>query len=169
MINAAMSQNVMEGERLQYVSEEQAEARVNLAIQPHDTEWKERIKHFEDLLASSHMTIQDIISATFTYYESQLLIPGDRPSIKEVHTSNSARYHTLLQGRFSDIQPSLALKMTMLYFGLPIEPMTMPLDNLLKGFDRREPEGPRYDVDPPLHFLTAHNGRNWGKDYLRGM
>ncbi|KAJ0329785.1 hypothetical protein COL5a_003610 [Colletotrichum fioriniae] len=57
----------------------------------------------------------------------------------------------------------------MLYFGLPVEPILTELTRFSK---------PDFDVDdwdelctaevrPPLHFLTAHDQRNFGYDYMR--
>jgi hypothetical protein len=55
----------------------------------------------------------------------------------------------------------------MMYFGLPIAPMEDIHKELSLAVGMEE-EVPLYNIKPPMHFLTAHDRRNWGKDSLKG-
>lgn len=150
-----------------YVKFHVAEARRDPWIKPTDAKWRSVYDKFVQLLKSKDKTIRDILVENFTQHEACLFIPSDRPEIKELQDRHTARYNVLRQGRFKDIVPSLSIKLTMLYFGVPVEPMQSPLDELAMAIDKREPDGPQIAVAPPLHFLTAHKHRNWGDDARR--
>lgn len=153
----------------EYISEATASLRINPAIDPNSTPWKTQHRLFHLLLHSLDHNIQQILLANFTQHEARMFVPSDRHDLHALQQRNTDRYNALLQGRFKDVEQSLATKITMMYFGLPVEPMAMPLDDLVREIETREPEGQRWEVDPPLHFLTAHEHRNWGKDSLKGM
>ncbi|CAM1508589.1 Fc.00g054370.m01.CDS01 [Cosmosporella sp. VM-42] len=150
-----------------YMSDETAAARINPAIRPDEDDWKSMNKEFRELLATDK-TIQQILSMYFTQHEAKMFVPEDRHDIKALQQRNTDRYYALLNGRFKDVPRNLATKFTMMYFGLPVEPMISPFDELLAKIETREPEAQRYRVDPPLHYLTAHNRRNWGEDSMKG-
>lgn len=153
----------------QYVSQQVASMRFNPAIGPNDTAWKKQYQRFRGLLALPKKTIQQILMENFTQHEARMFVQADRDDLKAIERRNTDRYYRLLEGRFSTVKKNLATKMTMMYFGLPVEPMISPLDALHMEIEPREPEGQLYDVVPPLHFLTAHEHRNWGKDALKGL
>lgn len=150
-----------------YVQFHVAEARRDPWIKPTDAKWKSVHDRFVRLLNSKKKTIREILMKNFTYHEAALFLPSDRPEIKELQDRHTARYNELRQGRFKDIVPSVSTKLTMLYFGVSVEPMQSPLDELAMAIDEREPDGPQIAVAPPLHFLTAHKHRNWGDDAKR--
>ncbi|KAH8655965.1 hypothetical protein BGZ61DRAFT_541145 [Ilyonectria robusta] len=150
-----------------YVQFHVAEARRDPWIKPTDAKWRSVHDKFVRLLNSKNKTIRDILMKNFTYHEAALFMPSDRPEIKELQDRHTARYNLLRQGRFKDIVPSLSVKLTMLYFGVSVEPMQSPLDEAAMAIDEREPDGPQIAVAPPLHFLTAHKHRNWGDDAKR--
>jgi hypothetical protein len=151
-----------------YVSPDEAAKRINPSIDPKSPAWKTQHRRFNKLLHSLDHTLQQILLKNFTWHEARMFVPADRHDLNALQQRNTQRYNALLAGRFKDVGKSLATKMTMLYFGLPVEPMVMPLDELVREIETREPEGQRWTVDPPLHFLTAHSHRNWGKDALMG-
>ncbi|KAK7424012.1 hypothetical protein QQZ08_008836 [Neonectria magnoliae] len=153
-----------------FVTPEEAAARRNLLIKPTDADWQLAHERFASLLGpSSEITIKQLLKLTFTRHEARMFLPSDRPDIRSIQESNTERFHKLRSGRFSTVDDSLATKLTMMYFGLPVEPMVSPLDELAKEMKQKPSEGPLYNVAPPLHFLTAHNHRNWGNDGLRGQ
>ncbi|KAH7140125.1 hypothetical protein B0J13DRAFT_637460 [Dactylonectria estremocensis] len=152
---------------LEYVMPEIAAKRMNPAIKPTDPRWREVHDKFALLLEDKNKTIQQILAENFTRHETRLFVPSDRPEIKELHNWHAARYKVLREGRFKAVEPTLSVKLTMLYFGVPVEPMDSPLDEMAAFLDSREPVGPVFEVAPPLHFLTAHKHRNWGDDALR--
>ena len=151
----------------EYQSEEHAATRINPAIDPENEDWKRMYEEFSQLL-TTHKTLQQILSMHFTRHEARMFSPGDRHDVKAMQQRNTDRYYALLEGTLKTLPRDLATKFTMMYFGLPIEPLISPLDELLAEMEPREPEGQRYDIDPPLHFLTAHTVRNWGRDSMKG-
>ncbi|KAK2678990.1 hypothetical protein RAB80_004171 [Fusarium oxysporum f. sp. vasinfectum] len=150
---------------LDYVPSDIAATRLDLLIGPNDSQWVKKHKFFSKRLKSD-TPIKDIIREDFTYYESRMLMPSDRADVKELQTANTKRYEALLNDRFKGVEDSLETKLTMMYFGLPIAPMEDILKELSLAVGMEE-EVPLYNIKPPMHFLTAHDRRNWGKDSLK--
>ncbi|KAF7553927.1 hypothetical protein G7Z17_g3293 [Cylindrodendrum hubeiense] len=151
----------------EYVPKFVAEERIDYEVNPTDKKWRAAHDMFVQLLNSKEKTIQQILKENFTYYEAQRLFPSNLPYMKNFQEEEAKQYHKLFQGPFKDVEPNLSTKLTMLYFGLSIEAMDCPLEELAASLEKREPEGPHFEVAPPLHFLTAHKHRNWGDDSLR--
>jgi hypothetical protein len=141
--------------------------RIDLLIDPKSESWAQRYEGFTRALETD-ISIDAILRANFTRHEALMLMPSDRLDIKELHAANTERYKALLAGRFKDVEDSLATKLTMTYFGLPVAPMENPLLELATSLGLEQEEVPLYKARPPLHFLTAHDRRNWGKDSLKG-
>ncbi|KAI8658224.1 hypothetical protein NCS55_01097800 [Fusarium keratoplasticum] len=156
------------GEPTPYVSPESAAKRVNPTITPQDRDWRRMLYTFTEL-HKSDKTLQKILSEHFTYHEARMLLASDRADIKSLQDVNTERYNALLEGRFRGVERDLVSKLTMMYFGLPVEPLTPLLEELVNEFGLNQPNVPMYNVKPPLHFLSAHQARNWGKDNLRGQ
>ncbi|KAH7489804.1 hypothetical protein FOMA001_g3651 [Fusarium oxysporum f. sp. matthiolae] len=150
---------------LNYVPSDIAATRLDLLIGPNDSQWVKKHKFFSKRLKSD-TPIKDIVREDFTYYESRMLMPSDRADVKELQTANTKRYEALLNDRFKGVEDSLETKLTMMYFGLPIAPMEDILKELSLAVGMEE-EVPLYNIKPPMHFLTAHDRRNWGKDSLK--
>ncbi|KAM5350626.1 hypothetical protein ACJ41O_007131 [Fusarium nematophilum] len=155
-------------DQVDYVNPEDAAKRLNPTISPQDQKWKSIHHKFTQLVNNSSTSIRNILSENFTRHEARMLDPSDRPDIKKLQNDNTERYNALLAGRFKGVDRGMASKLTMMYFGLPVEPIISPLDELAMMLGHDNPEPARYNVEPPLRFLSAHNARNWGKDSLRG-
>ena len=141
--------------------------RMDLLIGPKDKKWKLRHGYFTHLLEKD-IPIKTIIRENFTHHQYRLLAPAERADVREIQVNNTTRYKALLARRFKGVEDSLATKLTMMWFGLPAAPMDNPLEDIAKMLGHNEEEVPRYNVKPPLHFLAAHDHRNWGKDSLKG-
>lgn len=150
------------------VSESEAQKRIDIAVLPSDKKWIETHQAFQELLSNTDMTIGQILSANFTQHEAHLFVLSRSKILKAIQEDNTRRFRTLLQDRFQEITSDTPTKLTMLYFGLPIEPVDFSLADMTFNTEIREPEPPRYAVDPPLHFLTAFKERNWGDEALIG-
>ncbi|KAH7172842.1 hypothetical protein DER46DRAFT_657512 [Fusarium sp. MPI-SDFR-AT-0072] len=150
---------------LDYVSSDIVATRLDLLIGPSDSQWVKKHKFFSKRLKSD-TPIKDIVRENFTYHESRMLMPSDRADMKELQAANTKRYEALLNDRFKGVEDSLETKLTMMYFGLPIAPMEDILKELCMAVGLEE-EVPLYNIKPPMHFLTAHDRRNWGKDSLK--
>ncbi|KAG8666534.1 hypothetical protein FPOAC1_011343 [Fusarium poae] len=140
--------------------------RINLMIDPKSKRWAKVHRYFTNAL-TTETSIEDIIRKSFTHHQYRMLAPAERADVKEMQVANTKRYNALLDGRFKGVQDSLATRLTIMYFGLPAAPVDNPLEEIAKMMGLDEKEVPRYNVRPPLHFLTAHDRRNWGKDSLK--
>lgn len=151
------------------ITEEEAQERIDLLVTPEDEKWNDVLQEFQRLLADPDMTIGRILSDKFTTHEARLFIPSELAVLKAIQEENTRDFHQLLESRrFQGVTPDIPTKLTMLYFGLHVEPMDFQLAKMTCKMESRKPEPPRYAIDPPLHFLTAHKERNWGKEMLRG-
>ncbi|OLN96919.1 Reticulocyte-binding protein-like protein [Colletotrichum chlorophyti] len=145
--------------------------RYNPLIKSTDTAWIEVHTRFRTLLEQSTMCIQTVLDEYFTQHEAKLFLPATEPrSLRDCQEDNTRRYRTLTSSRFAGCHPPLATKFTMLYFGLPVEPVLSQLVEYAKPDFDVDDWDELYDVEvrPPLHFLTAHNQRNFGHDNRRG-
>ncbi|KAK1725494.1 uncharacterized protein BDZ83DRAFT_576484 [Colletotrichum acutatum] len=145
--------------------------RYNPLIRPTDEDWDTIHGHFKGLLSLPTTRMGQVLEDYFTSHERKLFMPATEPrSLRDCQEDSARRYQSLISNRFKKCHPSLAMKFTMLYFGLPVEPVLSELTRFMK---------PDFDVDdwdelctaevrPPLHFLTAHDQRNFGYDYMRG-
>ncbi|KAF4812213.1 Protein piccolo [Colletotrichum tropicale] len=145
--------------------------RYNPLIKPTDAAWKEVEYTFRRMLDRPTLTIKQVLDDHFTPHERKLFLPAVEPrSLRECQEDSTRRYRALLAGRFKGHFPSLATKFAMLYFGLPVEPALSQFAQLSKpSFEIDDwQQLHEAEVSPPLHFLTAHDRRNFGYDHLRG-
>ena len=147
--------------------------RIDPLVSPTSRKWIDQHSIFTFLLSpSSEVTLDTMLEDYFTPHERLLILPATSPSyVVEEQADRTKRYRRLLAGRFQGVEDSPVTRLTMTYFGLPAEPrlsrMFSALDaevEMLDGADVRT-----YEVRPPLHFLTAHDHRNYGRDELRGV
>ncbi|PKK53000.1 hypothetical protein CI102_2741 [Trichoderma harzianum] len=155
-------------EQTSSITEEEAQERIDLLVTPEDEKWNDVLQEFQRLFADPDMTIGRILSDKFTTHEARLFIPSELAVLKAIQEENTRDFYDLLGSRFQGVTPDIPTKLTMLYFGLHVEPMDFQLAKMTFKMESRKPEPPRYAIDPPLHFLTAHKERNYGKDMLRG-
>jgi hypothetical protein len=153
---------------LSVVTDEEAQRRVDIAVSPNDKKWIDVHQAFHHLLTVGKMTIGQILSAFFTPHETRLFMLSESAILKAIQQDNTCRFHRILQSRFQGVASDIPTKLTMLYFGLPVEPEVLSLTESKSDIEVQKPELPRRDVDPPLHFLTAHEERNWGEETLLG-
>ncbi|PTB73928.1 hypothetical protein M440DRAFT_1381975 [Trichoderma longibrachiatum ATCC 18648] len=154
---------------LSAVTEEEAQKRVDVAVSPMDKKWIDVRQAFQNLLTDGDTTIGQILSAFFAPHEIRLFALSQSAILKAIQEDNAYRFHRLLQGRFQGVMPDLPTKLTMLYFGLPVEPENLALVETTSDINVQKPVPQRGAVDPPLHFLTAHKERNWGDETLFGQ
>lgn len=150
-----------------HISEKTASERANPLISAEDQEWKEVLHYFKEVFESEE-SIGDIITQHFTKHESQLLVHSDHPHLKQLQDEDTLRYEKLIAGRFKDSEQAMASKMAMLYFGLPVEPIFSAMSLVASKMNHAGSDAPVYEAAKPLHFLTAHSQRNWGRIELAG-
>ncbi|EGY15581.1 uncharacterized protein VDAG_06745 [Verticillium dahliae VdLs.17] len=147
------------------------ENRYNALILPSDAQYTQIEDEFRLHLADPRVAVGDVLNKYFTPHEAKLFLPNpESTSLVQIQDENTQRYRDILRTRFRGHPLSLASKFAMLYFGLPIEPAISHL------FDAQRPRFDLLDDNateggtarPPLHFLTAHDQRNYGYDHRRG-
>ncbi|KAI9730285.1 MAG: hypothetical protein M1818_008188 [Claussenomyces sp. TS43310] len=151
--------------------------------------WKKSWNLFSDALANlrnakeDNMTLGDIISNHFFEEQSLLLIPAIEDDHRfGIQQENAERYTAALNSpRFTGVPNNLVTKLTMLHFGLPIEPLTMNnVMNAGKDANMADEMDPVLDVDAgrqrvqkimyaekPLEFLDTYHERHFGFPGLR--
>lgn len=150
------------------VAESEAQERIDLGVLPSDEKWNATYRMFEDLFADEDTPIGEILASKFTQHEIRLFMLSTSKTLKAIQDDNTTRFHALLQTRLQDAAPEIITKLTMLYFGLPIEPIDCSLTDMTYKMEIREPDSPQSVGDRPLQFLTAHKQRSWGDDSLIG-
>ncbi|RYP52347.1 hypothetical protein DL768_002458 [Monosporascus sp. mg162] len=137
--------------------------RVNPLIKPTDEAFIERERYFEWLLRSVYLTIEDILEANFNEHEIELFTPASGPpGIVKSQKEHSIRYQRFLDTVFKDKVPSLATKMAILWFGLPVAPMKIGLTQDVTAFDLDFLEDQVTETPDPLKFLENFTVRTFG-------
>ncbi|KAK6068277.1 hypothetical protein SCUP234_11222 [Seiridium cupressi] len=119
-------------------------------------------QYFDRQLRNAHQTVNEILEDHFTPYEIELFIPTKKAPTVNDQRRNTEQYQDLLATTFKDKLPTLAFKMAMLYFGLPVAPMKMaPYQGVsesdLAAFD---------DVDRPFALDPLAFLDEYGEDDL---
>ncbi|KAK7732495.1 hypothetical protein SLS53_008500 [Cytospora paraplurivora] len=158
-------------------------ARWRPEIKPTDSDFINKKHDFEkDVSAASGLSIDDVLRKHFSRYEIRKL-NNYADKKRETHLyaiqrEETVTYKNLLKTeawRAEGERPSLSTKLTMAYFGLPVEPMTMSdlfpglkpgfLDDVDDQDAASEPDGIFVPEDKrPLRFLNHYDKRGWGKD-----
>ncbi|KAK8017039.1 hypothetical protein PG993_015228 [Apiospora rasikravindrae] len=118
------------------------ENRARLDITPADPKWKEMLAYFNTLLRKFLPTI-------------------DEPHAKW-QQEDTELFRRTLETRFKGVMPTLAMKMTMLYFGCPVAPMKFGRNQYVTSGDLDEPEEEVHIERDPLDFLGCYKERSYG-------
>lgn len=149
--------------------------------------WDQAWDRFRQVLEDFHadrtgkQTMNDVINTHFFEEQKLLLIPSIDDDIRfEIQEQNAQRYTDALSSdRFRGVPDNLVTKFTMLYFGLPIAPLTMT--NILNSggdanaADKADPVGGENAgniqniiyAEKPLEFLDTYHERFFGYPGLR--
>ncbi|XDG08194.1 hypothetical protein ABKA04_007809 [Annulohypoxylon sp. FPYF3050] len=138
--------------------------RVDPTINENSPNFQRQLQYFSHLLTSTGLTLQEILERTFEPHEVRLLEPKILPSLMvDSQKENIIRYNRVLRARFPSQDQTLELKLTLLWFGLPVAPILpgahdvdveMDIDF---GYDNME-----IKLDP-LEFLDDYVERTYGK------
>ncbi|KAJ3491893.1 hypothetical protein NLG97_g5505 [Lecanicillium saksenae] len=102
--------------------------RLNPTIDPSDVEWEKVHAMFDFLVRRSDRTLGDILLDHFSTHEIRQFFTQGRPDIKALQQRNTERYHSLLAERFSSVTSDVPTKLSMMFFGLPVEPVREVLE-----------------------------------------
>lgn len=165
--------------------EEEAEfedSSFNMNIRPQDEDWINTREFFVKELKAPTKTPMEIFEKDFTKVQILYLMPraSDAGMILKVQQEQTKKYKEALgpTGRFRGIPDNLATKLTMLHFGLPIEPATLyNITISSEDGDRTCPPDDPLEPPPvqrimyaekPLQFLDKYSeGRSHGYPMLR--
>ncbi|RYP05088.1 hypothetical protein DL764_004049 [Monosporascus ibericus] len=137
--------------------------RVNPLIKQTDDAFIERERYFERLLQSVYLTIENILEANFNEHEIALFTPASGPpDIVKSQKEHSIRYQRLLDTLFKGKVPSLATKMAILWFGLPVAPMKIGPTQDVTPCDLDFLEDQVTETPDPLKFLENFTVRTFG-------
>ena len=143
--------------------------RVNPLIKPTSQEFVEREKHFLRLLRHDDLTLKQILESSFSEHEVSLMTPASGPpEVVRWQKENALRYNHLLQTTFKGKTPSLQLKITMAYYGLPVAPLKIGNIQTVTERDVNFLEDITAIKPDPLQFLEYFGERCWGKPDRRG-
>jgi hypothetical protein len=154
----------------------------NLYIRPQDEVWMEKRTFFVEELKDPTKTLMDVFEKNFSKIQISYLMPvaSDAGMILQIQEENAKEYKEALgrTGRFRGTPDNLATKLTMLHFGLPIEPVT--LKNATRACEEGDETCPPDDLlepplvqlimyaEKPLEFLDKYSeGRSHGYPMLR--
>lgn len=142
--------------------------RADPSILPTDKEFMNVERYFQTLLRSTHLTINQILEATFEQHEISLLVPASGPpDVVRWQKENTVRYQGFLRTVFKGKQPTLQLKMAMLYFGLPVAPLKMGRNQSVAPIDLDFLEDEVVLDRPALDFLDEYPKRCYGDSTRR--
>jgi hypothetical protein len=183
-VDALAAQRAKEKEMAEFKA---ATPNFNLNINQHDKAWMDKREEFINLLNDENKTPMDIFAEQFPEADILYLLPlEDDGIILTIQKEHTQEYKDALSatGRFRGVPDNLATKLTMLHFGLPIEPVTFEnvkncgkVDKDGKYIDKSDepdpPEpAPRIQrviwAEKPLEFLDKYDdGRSYGYPKLR--
>ncbi len=158
---------------------EEAPSRWDPAIDPNSDKFKSILLSFSEQLSDPKSTIDGVLRSNLSPYERELLFPVSRhenSALAGVQARNRKLYSALLRSdRFADWASSadLSFKLTLVYFGLPVAPMTVHSSQTMPEL----PEDSDLDMDEDdwddeaelgrLRFLNSYTRRMYEFDGLR--
>ncbi|KAF3065815.1 hypothetical protein GL218_09393 [Daldinia childiae] len=144
------------------------ELRANPLIDRNHQDFMRIERYFFTLLRNTNLTLEEIIENTFEPHEISILEPASHPpELVKLQKANSIRYQQILDTRFQGNTPTLQLKLTFLYFGLPIAPMKLGLSQTMVITDLDFLEDKIQIATNPLEFLNEYGERAYGDPHKR--
>ena len=162
------------------------ELKFDFTVHQQHPDWIRVRERFKILLIDKKKTPMEIFKENFKEAQILFLMPPPTDGvILDIQNEHTKEYKALLSSdRFRGVADNLATKLTMLHFGLPIEPLTLENVNNCSNVDDKgnaadkpdppdTPEGPpRVQrimwAEKPLEFLDKYDdGRSYGYPKLR--
>jgi hypothetical protein len=149
---------------------------LQLDIKPDDLEWKRYHSLFQKELTERN--VREVLDRHFEEGQKLVVLPPPMKGfILDIQNENTIEYKKLLKGQLKGAKSNLITKLTMLHFGLPVEPLS--LSNILSaGKDEDDPDDAPEDLpgiqrimfaEKPLEFLDSYHERSYGFPILRSM
>ncbi|KAJ2905895.1 hypothetical protein MKZ38_003903 [Zalerion maritima] len=147
--------------------------RWDFTLAPNSAKWNEILTSFKEAL--QERSLQEVLNHVFTDYEKYLMLPtSDARSevLKNIRKNSSERYGQLLEGKFRGVRSCLGVKLTLLYLGHPVAPLSTA-NMVASDMEYRDAHGPYPGDIPdnrdmsefrrPLQFLSGHAKRLHGR------
>lgn len=152
-------------------------------ITPSDQIWVDKFAEFQKLLANNEQddnkrSFEDLMKETFLEDQiRRLTASGEHSWLSMLQTRDQLLYFDNLDnGAFKGVKNNAVTKFCMVYFGLPVEPLTMAniLNAGMDADDAREKIDPDYSIlakiygaEADLEFLDSYHERAYGYPVLR--
>jgi hypothetical protein len=153
-------------------------------ILPDDPAWEGVEEYFKWILKEERTTNQrprtlKVIEEELERSQALIAIPAMNSGYRaKIQDENTEKYRKALRTTFRGKPDNLATKLTMLCFGLPIEPLTLANVNFAGGpkdvpakDGEDEPKGEIVEriewSEKPLQFLDSYNERSYGYPMIR--
>jgi hypothetical protein len=147
---------------------------LQLDITPDDPRWRKYHSLFQKELPKE--SVAEILNKHFEEGQKLAIVPPmTQGFILDIQNEHAEEYKKLLKGQLKGAKTNLTTKLTMLHFGLPVEPLS--LNNILNaGRDEIDPDDAPEDLpkvqrimyaEKPLEFLDLYHERSYGFPILR--
>ncbi len=147
---------------------------LQLDITPNDSEWKNWNQLFHHEILEG--TVEGVLEQFFEEGQRLAIIPPPTQGIiLDIQKEHTKEYKELLEGQLKGQKTNIITKLTMLHFGLPVEPLS--LQNIINaGKDESDKEDAPEDLprvqrimfaEKPLQFLDSYHERSYGFPILR--
>ncbi|KAK8064443.1 hypothetical protein PG994_007081 [Apiospora phragmitis] len=122
----------------------------------------EMLAYFSTLMSTPGMTLDQILRDHFTPHELRKFMPTIDEPFAKWQREDTELFKRTLETRFKGVLPTLGMKMTMLYFGLPVAPMKLGGNQYVTTSDLMEPQDEVVIERDPLDFLDGYKQRCFG-------
>jgi len=144
------------------------------SILPSSPEFTHTLDHFRRLLSSrkKDSSLSSILQSEFSPYERELLVPVDRErnaTMAAIQKQNARLYAELLKGeRFKGwaARADLVFKLTLMYYGVPVEPVRLNYYQMWGGESASEQEQGMLTDESDVGKWTGIDGES-GEGELR--
>lgn len=131
-------------------------------ITPSDPKWKEMLAYFNTIMSTPGVTLDEILKNHFIPHELRKFIPTIDQPFAGWQKEDTELFKRTLETRFKGVLPTLPMKMTMLYFGLPVAPMKLGRNQYVTSGDLDDPMEDVVMEQDPLAFLEDYKERCHG-------
>ncbi|KAK6829721.1 hypothetical protein PG987_010305 [Apiospora arundinis] len=138
------------------------ENRARPDIGPNDPKWQEMLSYFNTLMSDSLRPLNELLRDHFTQHEIRKFLPTIDEPFAKWQQEDSELFRRTLETRFKGVVPTLAVKLTMLYFGLPIAPMKFGRNQAVTSAEVDDPMEEVFIEKDPLSFLDGYKERTYG-------
>jgi hypothetical protein len=149
---------------------------LQLDITPDDPKWRKWHEIFRKELLGGKTTVKMVLDRHFEDGQTYTILPPSTQGIiLDIQKEQTEQYKELLKGQLEGAKNNIITKLTMLHFGLPVEPLSM-MNILNAGTDEDDPDDAPADLprvqrivftEKPLEFLDLYHERSYGFPMLR--